>query len=289
MNNKKIPVLLIAFSRPNETRGVLQRIGEYYPDDLYVFIDYSDNHTEAIDDVKRLIDEDVWASKIHTNYQKNSLGCGKGPSTAIDWIFSQEEMAIILEDDCVPGEDFFRFMEKGLKEKEADRSCFMLSGNKYSLSKKTCFKTRFSFTHGWATWKRAWDGYDYTIGSWGDNRSGDLDFIPYYVLRGRWSKIFDKVFNDDKKTYWDYQWQYHIWINNGYSLQPPVNLIDNIGFNENGTHTLDEDDWRNKVQSVGYNRYFSMSDSKYSILNEIQGILIQTGVVSAVYRFFKFN
>ena len=73
MNNKKIPVLLIAFSRPNETREVLQRIGEYYPDDLYVFIDYSDNHTEAIDDVKRLIDEDVWASKIHTNYQKNSL------------------------------------------------------------------------------------------------------------------------------------------------------------------------------------------------------------------------
>ena len=36
---------------------------------------------------------------------------------------------------------------------------------------------------------------------------------------------------------WDYQWFYTIWRNNGLSIRPDVNLVQNIGFSETATHT----------------------------------------------------
>ena len=51
-----------------------------------------------------------------------------------------------------------------------------------------------------------------------------------------WNNIFKKVINKTIGT-WDYQWTYAVWKNNGLSILPNKNMIANIGFNNNGTHT----------------------------------------------------
>jgi hypothetical protein len=38
---------------------------------------------------------------------------------------------------------------------------------------------------------------------------------------------------------WDYQWAYSIFNNNGICINPSKNLITNIGFSTDGTHTFD--------------------------------------------------
>lgn len=36
---------------------------------------------------------------------------------------------------------------------------------------------------------------------------------------------------------WDYQWSFACFINDGLSIIPKVNLVENIGFGEKATHT----------------------------------------------------
>lgn len=287
MNDNKIPVLLIAFKRPEETKKVLDKINEYFPEKLYFFVDHSDQNELKNKEVKELISLKNYASNVYKYFPKNNLGCGFGPVTAINWILSKEKYAIILEDDCVPLNGFFEFMEWWLNKKEKDNNCFMVSGNNYPVfsNKMITTKTKFAFTHGWGTWSRAWSGYDYNISSWNTDEF-KIKLIPFYTFRRHWVKIFDKISKDNSKTYWDYQWQYHIWKKKGYSLQPPVNLIKNIGFNKNASHTVDENDWRGRIPAKSIPLNFKDHSPKFNFLTEFKNMIIDLNIASFILRFF---
>ena len=51
-----------------------------------------------------------------------------------------------------------------------------------------------------------------------------------------WGKIFERVYLASIDT-WDYQWVFANWVNGRISIVPAVNLISNIGFGQNATHT----------------------------------------------------
>jgi hypothetical protein len=288
MKKTKVPVLLIAYRRPHETEEVLKKIKRYFPNDLYVFVDASNSHDDNVDKVKKLISSEVWALNVHTNFQEINLGCGLGPVEAINWVLSMNEFSIILEDDCVPSDSFFKYMEWALHLKLDDEKCFMVSGNKYSnlFKTKSVLKTKFCFIGGWGTWKRAWIGYDFNISSWSSLTKEDMKFIPYFAYRQRWIKIFNKVYGDNEKTYWDYQWQYHIWFSGGYSLEPPLNQIRNIGFNANATHTINKNDWRSGIKSHNLPPDFNYHIGDFNIINELQNSLIELGFVSYIYKIY---
>ena len=48
--------------------------------------------------------------------------------------------------------------------------------------------------------------------------------------------IFDRVFAGDIDT-WDYQVSYMLWTTNRIAIAPRINLIENIGFGPQATHT----------------------------------------------------
>jgi hypothetical protein len=286
MKNTKVPVLLIAYRRPTETRKVLQKIQQYYPDDLYVFVDSSDHNDQGVELVKELVLKEKYASNLHINFQNVNLGCGLGPVEAINWTLSFEKYVIILEDDCVPVAGFFEYMEWALRNKEEDLRCLMVSGNKYSVfnNTKLTTKTRFAFTHGWATWRRAWKSYDYDMVNWEPAIHRKL--IPIYAWRNHWVRLLSNVSEDDSKSYWDYQWQFHIWKNNGYSLQPPVNLVQNIGFNSEATHTYNKSDWRSEMLKMDIPEDFREHSPRFSFFTELQNSLIEVGIVSFLNRIY---
>ena len=288
MKNNKIPILLVAFRRPKETLKVLREIKKYYPNDLYFFVDTSTKDQLLVKEVQNLLLNDDYAKNIHKNFQKTNLGCGLGPVTAIDWVLSKEKYVIILEDDCVPLNGFFEFMEWWLKIKEKDNKCFMISGNNFPIltKKKITVKTKISLTHGWGTWKRAWEGYDFNISDWNNYKKLNTNFIPFYAIRYRWKKIFDRISKDCNKSYWDYQWQYHIWSKNGYSIQPPINLVRNIGYNVNATHTVNKNDWRANIPEEKLSFNFKEQKTDFKLLNEINNVIISLNIFSYILRFF---
>ena len=101
-------------------------------------------------------------------FREKNLGCKNAVSKAINWFFDNEEMGIILEDDCLPNLNFFLFCEELLNKYKNEKEIGMISGNNFFEDKKIKNSYIFSYGNiwGWASWKRAWQNYDVNIRRW---------------------------------------------------------------------------------------------------------------------------
>lgn len=254
------PVLLITFNRPEHTKRVLEVILAAKPKDLYVFQDGSregnENDRVKCAEVRQVVGELTNGSdvKLYTNYSEKNLGCGPGPATAITWFFENVEMGIVMEDDCLPHTDFFGYCEELLIRYRDDERVMYISSTLYTDQWKCEGSYGFShymMTGAWASWRRAWRGFDLDL--------HDLDVRAFRrccrsLLFSRaeydwWYFKAIEIQRDTKpKSYWDYQMQIHLFNNKGLTIHPRVNLISNIGFDAEGTHTL-SNDGRGNLQS----------------------------------------
>lgn len=241
---KKVPILLITFNRFDVTKKVLGQIREYKPSSIYISSDGPRNKEELliIQKIRNFILSYIdWECQIYTKFNETNLGCKKAVSESIDWVFDSEEYAIILEDDCLPSLDFFSFCEKLLPHYSEDERIYHIDGSNFieNMTRDNeydYFFSRYALIWGWATWKRAWEGYDVDMKDYQEQRNKNfLDKIfQTQSEKDYWYNKFKEAKNIDT---WDYQWFYSIWKNNGYTIQPTVNLVKNIGFDKNATHT----------------------------------------------------
>lgn len=186
-----------------------------------------------------------WDCSVLTNFAQDNLGCQKRIVSGLDWVFSQTEQAIILEDDCLPVPSFFPFCEEILSKYRDDPRIAMASGNCFlppSLAPRTSYYfSRHSYTWGWATWRRAWMQFDVRIEKW--RKEFDEEWLANAIGSKQeakfWAELFDSVINGGKGTIWDYQWSFSNLSHGQFSVTPSVNLVSNIGFGEGATHTQD--------------------------------------------------
>ena len=243
-------VLLITFNRPDHVRRVLSVIKGKRPCDLYVFQDgpREGNEDDIIKGakVRSVIKEIVdWDCRLHTFYSDRNLGCGAGPMTGIDWFFNQVEEGIVMEDDCLPHPDFFDYCEELLDRYRDNPKVMYISSTLYDDRWKC--KESYDFSHymitgAWASWARAWIGFDLDLLSLDAKKfRRHCKKLLYSVVEADWwyFKVLEIQRDKDKKSYWDYQMQIHLFKNKGLTIHPRVNLISNIGFDSEGTHTLD--------------------------------------------------
>ena len=183
-----------------------------------------------------------WDCEVHKNYAEHNMGCKMRVSSGISWVLEHETRTIILEDDIVPIPDFFRFCQEMLDEYEDNERVMMVSGanliHNHSIEKQYTFSC-FAGIWGWATWRRAWKDYDVDIKDWPEtDKSGEFrkvqNGLAYMFLR----KHMYSVYNHEKDT-WDYQWDYCRFKKHGLGIVPKNNMIVNIGFGEDATHTDD--------------------------------------------------
>ncbi len=242
------PILLNVFNRPQETSKVLAVLRNLKPLRLFVHCDgpRTDNESdsEKVAKVRRLIIDTVtWPCDLHCLFEESNLGCGKGPANAINWFFSQVEEGIILEDDCCPNNDFFEYCEQLLEKYRFVDQIGIISGTCFVSTPEPTTSYRFSAyagIWGWATWKRTWNLFDF------DFYKSDKDFLgrvePFLKSKSAakyWLDILHKCTNDGpSRSYWDYQLHLSLLYANKIHILPNKNLVSNIGFNENATHTF---------------------------------------------------
>ena len=239
-------VAFLIFNRPNTTQKVFESIRQAKPPKLFVIADgprkdraHEDKNCEAV----RLIIEQVdWSCQVMTNYSEINLGCKDRVSSGLDWVFEQVEEAIILEDDCVPDPTFFRFCEELLDYYRNDRRIMAISGDNFQFGRKrtedSYYFSRYNHCWGWATWRRAWQHYDIDMKLWPVISEGNwlASIFENRESVKRWHNIFQSVY-DEKINSWAYRWTFACWIQSSLTILPNVNLISNIGFGVEGTHT----------------------------------------------------
>jgi hypothetical protein len=198
---------------------------------------------ERVAATRTVIDKVDWDCEVRTNLAEHNLGCRKRVSTGIDWIFDVVEEAIILEDDCVPDPTFFRYSEELLTRYRDDVRVGMIGGANFQFGRRhgsaSYYFSRYGHVWGWATWRRAWRHYDVGASDWPRFRDrGEL----VRVLGNRpreiayWERVFDSVTAGRIDT-WDYQWLLTLWSREMLAAVPQENLVTNIGFGGNATHT----------------------------------------------------
>jgi hypothetical protein len=258
------PVLLIVFNREETTRKILETLNQIKPIKLYIACDGPrkdvQNEHEQISSVRKLVSKTTWNCEVKTLFQDENLGCKKGVVTAINWFFSHETKGIILEDDCLPNIDFFIFCQQMLNQYEFNENIYSISGNNFQ---KLNFYSSYYFSKylhiwGWATWKRAWVVNDENIKFWPKWKKSIewKNFFSSNLEKKYWENLFDKAYNNEIDT-WDYSWIASVWYHNGISITPKSNLVTNIGFGLNATHTLNSNSKfshlkRKKIKSIKF-------------------------------------
>lgn len=255
-------IAFIIFNRPHTTERVFAEIAKARPSKLFVIADGPrQDHPEDVElcaAARAIIDRINWKCEVFKKYSEVNLGCGVSPATGISWVFQHVEDAIILEDDDVPHPTFFRFCDELLERYRKDERVMVISGNNplFNTNQKPKL-LRYSYLFvstpmcwGWATWRRAWQHFDFEISLWSQLRHTDwlLNKSTDHRHFQHWRDIFDRTYaSSSTPKYMIYQWQFAIWVQNGLAIVPNTNLITNIGFGEGGTHTESITDIRAKL------------------------------------------
>jgi len=253
------PILLIIFNRPEITRQVFNKLNELKPKYLFVAADgpRKDRPEEMAKCLatREIIKQIDWDCELKTLFREENLGCRLGVSSAIDWFFKNVEQGIILEDDCLPNDSFFEFSQTLLNYYQKDTRVMHISGDNFQAGIKrgdsSYYFSRFNHVWGWATWRRAWQLYDLEMKTFAEFKDNNLiaNVWSNKKIQKCWLKIF-KTASEKKIDTWDFQWEYAIVKNNGLCILPKVNLVSNIGFAADATHTKLESDLANLPTAV---------------------------------------
>ncbi len=270
-----VAVLFLIFNRPGTTALVFDQLRKAKPSRLYIAADGPRNKEDElkVKQCREIVSHIDWECEVKTKFSEINLNCGKGPYEAIQWFFQHEEMGIILEDDCLPAISFFRYCKELLDVYKTDTRVMMISGDNFvdgcsGDPDYSYYFSNFNLSWGWATWRRAWDLYDFTMKNYNEVlKKGYFDHVFINMLDKKYrltklQRTFDKGPNID---WWDYQWQYTLLTQSGYCIVPEVNLIKNIGFNAEATHTTNNLDKNGNVPTCEIN--FPLRHPRFVIRN----------------------
>ena len=245
------PIAFIVFNRPRHTRKTFESIRSQKPTQLFIISDgpRAGHPTDQANckEVREIVAKIDWPCTVHHNYADENLGCKHRVISGLDWVFENVDRAIILEDDCLPNDDFYRFCEILLEHHQHDERVMTITGNNFQDGKKrgdtSYYFSKYNHIWGWATWRRAWKKNDANLPFWPDWKNSQewVNHSPYKAERQYWTNIFDQMYKNEIDT-WDYPWTACIWHYGGLIATPQVNLVTNIGFGPDGTHTLSKKD-----------------------------------------------
>lgn len=246
----KSPVLCIIFNRPDTTRKVFDVLQKVKPPILYICAEGPrENRPEdakLCQETRAIYDNIDWECDVHKYFrEKNSGGCGPGVSGAITWFFDNVEEGIILEDDIVPHPDFFDFCDEMLERYRDYLIIKCVCGYNIFFDGIRNYPYSYYFSHymhvwGWATWKRTWNDYDYTLKNIPRNKiENAVKRLPISLesKKGILS-TYNIMTSDNPIDTWDYQLLFNIIFHKGLNIIPTTNLCQNIGCGvEQATHT----------------------------------------------------
>lgn len=243
------PILFIVFNRPNIAQQSFDQIRKVKPSFLFVAADGPrpdrPDDQQKCEATRKIIEQIDWPCELKTLFRSENRGCGHGPAEAITWFFENVERGVILEDDCMADESFFYFCEELLIKYQNDLRVSMIGGTNpvinWKEKKQSYLFTNMGFSWGWASWRRSWQEFDYLSATWSTPETKQrirtyLNHTPHF---DHFASEFDYYFKEVRSDVWDFQWLLTRFNQQTCTILPTTNLITNIGFTEDSTHTFE--------------------------------------------------
>ena len=241
------PVAFLIFNRPEVSRRVFEQIARAKPRTLFVVGDGprpEAGEEKQVEATRAILNRVDWPCELLTNYSDVNLGCRKRISSGLQWVFQNVPEAIVLEDDCLPSPSFFGYCQQLLQRYRDDDRIMAISGSNYQFGRwqtpHSYYFSKYFHCWGWASWRRAWEKYDVDMKTWPEfQQAGCLRWLADSPIDEQyWHSAFDRTYRGEIDT-WAYQWSYASFSQRGLTVLPSTNLISNIGFGQDATHTSD--------------------------------------------------
>lgn len=242
-----VPVVFVIFNRPKPARLSFERIRAAQPKQLFLVSDAAraqrPGEAELVAQTRRETEQQIdWDCQVEKIYASENMGCGPRISSAITQAMQSVDRAIVLEDDCVADPSFFRFCDQTLQRYADDERIMSISGDNFqdgiSRTDDSYYFSKYTHCWGWATWRRAWQHFSLPMTNWPSFRdAGGLSaYCESAAEVDYWTYIFNRCHAGHGSS-WAYPWQLSCWMNHGLTILPDVNLVTNIGFGADATHT----------------------------------------------------
>jgi hypothetical protein len=238
------PLVIFTYNRANFLSKVLSEVNKYYFAKVYIFSDGSENYDDInlCELVRERISLNNWNSLVEIKILETNIGLNNNIILGLNYVFSIEKYAIILEDDCLPNKSFFEYCSQMLMKYEFENQVMHINGftafNDESILNQYNYDylfTRFSLpSWGWATWARAWKHFNTDFNTWENHKK--LIFSNFQQQNySTWSALINVKYRENR--IWDVQWMLDILYNRGLVISPKHNLVENMGFDEDATTT----------------------------------------------------
>jgi hypothetical protein len=251
LNEHPQAVLIVAYRRHKNLAALLSICIEQGSPAIYVNLDGPATSIEIVETNqcrKVLLDfKRRYPTRIRERVWEQNLGAAHSVLAAVTWAFETEDFLIVLEDDCLPSKNFFKFIDQGKQFFVENRKCLFICGTQFAPTDVTHSKwalSSYPLIWGWATSKEKWK----TL----------LDLLVQYEHSLRFSgegSLSEKSFwhSGAKRSYqgfvdaWDLPLVHAMRKVGARALLPGENLVTNIGNDGVATHTKEDSQWLNLV------------------------------------------
>ncbi|SDL31917.1 hypothetical protein SAMN05421823_105188 [Catalinimonas alkaloidigena] len=251
---KKRAIALFVYSRPDHTEQVLAGLKENGIDKLYVFADAPacEDDMEGVVKTRKLIDEIDWC-EVQKEYKGKNVGLAKSIIRGVSLLFDKGyDRVVVLEDDCVPSNDFVSFMDACFDFYEAVPEVKHISGFGLPLKYKNHNDTYIApwpCSWGWGTWKECWEECDFNNEVEYKALLSNPSEVKKFNYAGDTFSSFLQSYLEGRVNSWQIRWYFYLFKNNGRCVWSAHSKITNIGFDGTGVHKV-RLNWRNQKKQV---------------------------------------
>lgn len=293
------PIALFAYNRPTHTRKTIEALARNdgaSESILYIFSDQAKSlaAVEAVNEVRSFIHDISGFKEVIIIEQTENFGLAKSIISGVTNLCGKYGRVIVLEDDIETSPFFLKFMNESLDFYENTPEVMHISGCRYpvdSFGSEDTFFLHVPLCWGWATWQRAWVNFEKNISlmkRFDTSMKRHFDFENSYTY---WKQLESN--KEGKMDTWFVFWYANIFLQDGLSLFPARSLVNNIGMDESGTHSLASDVYKSilsknpiKLESISLNeniaaynahtKYFSRIKESFSfrVVRKLKSIFI---------------
>lgn len=255
------PIVLFTFNRPDHTKRTVEALLKNdfaEKSELFIFCDGPRNDLDKIktDEVRNYLDSVSGFKKIVVRKRDYNLGLAESIIEGVTELVNKYGKVIVLEDDLVTSRYFLKYMNDGLEIYSSNEKVASIVGwipdVKVSNRPETFF-LKGTDCWGWATWDRAWKYFE-----------PDANKLLLLLKERGLEKEFNcggslnctGILEDHiagKCSSWAMRWDASLFIKEMYSLFPGVSMVDNIGLDGSGRHSVNSLDLRSCVSEIPIN------------------------------------
>lgn len=253
--SSSFPVLIIAYRRFSNLETLIQVLLKLTHKKIYIALDgpklLDDQGRRDCSSVLEVVDffSLKYPDRIVKRVRSTNVGSAVNVVSACDWFFSQENFGIILEDDCLVSDSFFKFVSHYSSFFHEDSRIAMICGTQFApvnIAGKFAMTSRYPLIWGWATSKEKWtvlrNGFARNNSKFPKGLSKDVSTAEKVY----WNSGARRAFSGHIDA-WDIIIARNMLRDGMLSILPNRSLVSNIGNDAYSTHTKDDSPWLNQV------------------------------------------